>query len=188
MHRRRSRPLVLPLLAAVVLLLIGTASPGTSARAAEATPPTPVCPLESTVRIESDTPIWEDDPVVTPRKRAWEDGYGGEVAARPFVRARLKGWPAALLIDRTTLPADDRLLLERLARDTWRGIDAATDKENGLPVDHVRLEAGAATPPTGRVGDYTNVTNIGLHFIAIVAAAELGLVTPSEAVAAIERT
>ncbi len=188
MHRRSARTPVLPLLAAVVVLLGAASLSATIARAEGATPPTPVCPLESTVRIESDTPIWEDDPVVTPKKRAWEDEHGGEVAARPFVRARLKGWPSTLVVDRATLPADDRAFLERLARDTWRGIDAATDEENGLPVDHVRLEAGTATPPAGRVGDYTNVTNIGMHFIAIVAASELGLVPAGEAVAAIDRT
>jgi hypothetical protein len=87
------------------------------------------------------------------------------------------------------LPSDDRAFLERLARDTWRGLDAFTDRENGLPVDHVRLfDDGGGASPSGQVGDYTNVTNIGLHLIATVAAAELGLVKPADAVAAIDRT
>ncbi len=147
-----------------------------------------MCPLESTTRIENDTPVWEDDPVVTPRKKAWEDVLGGEIAARPAVRARLKGWPALANADRSALPADDRGFLERLARDTWRGLDAFTDRENGLPVDHVYLDPAGTGPPTGIVGDYTNITNVGLHLIAVVAAAELGLVRPAEAVAAIDRT
>jgi hypothetical protein len=126
--------------------------------------------------------------VVAPRKKAWEEARGGQEAARPAVRARLTGWPAMLLANRATLPTDDRALLERLARDTWRGLDAFTDRENGLPVDHVRLDEDPGSPPTGKVGDYTNVTNVGLHLIALVAASELGLVSAAEAVAAIDRT
>ena len=39
---------------------------------------------------------------------------------------------------RTTAPS-----CERVARDTWRGLDALRDRENGLPVDHVRFDAAA---------------------------------------------
>ncbi len=188
MHPRPARPPLNPLRVAVVAMLLA-AVPTTGAGADQgATPPTPVCPLESTLRVESDTPIWEDDPVVTPRKKAWEDALGGEVAARPAVRARLKGWPTVAVADRTALPSDDRAFLERLARDTWRGLDALTDRDNGLPVDNIRIDPNGAGTPTGLVGDYTNITNVGLHLIAVVAAAELGLVPTAEAVAAIDRT
>jgi hypothetical protein len=180
----------MPRLARAGLLLLAIAFPPRHAVAddAKAEPPPPTCPLTSTVRIESDTPIWEDDPVVTPKKKAWEDALGGEVTARPSVRARMKGWPTTATIDRAALPADDRAFLERLARDTWRGLDAFTDRESGLPVDHVRVDPDGAGTPTGLVGDYTNITNVGLHLIAVVAAAELGFLPPAEAVAAIDRT
>jgi hypothetical protein len=179
----------MPPLACVALLLLVTVFPWhAAADEGKPEPPPPACPLESTVRVESGTPIWEDDPVVTPKKKAWEDALGGEVAARPSVRARLKSWPAIAVADRAALPADDRAFLERLARDTWRGLDAFTDRENGLPVDHVRVDPDGAGTPTGLVGDYTNITNVGLHLIAVVAAAELGFVPPAEAVAAIDRT
>jgi hypothetical protein len=104
----------------------------------------------------------------------------------------MAGWPERLLVDRNSLPREDRAFVERLARDTWRGLAALTDRENGLPVDHVRLTAeppaGAleraagepAAVPDGQVGDYTNVTTIGMHLIAIVAARELGLVSFEE--------
>ena len=190
MHRRLARTPVTPLLAvvvAVVVIAFGAAR-GHADDPAPAEPPRPACPLESTVRIESDTPVYEDDPVVTPKKKAWEDALGGEVAARPAVRARMKGWPAVALVDRATLPSDDRAFLERLARDTWRGLDAATDRENGLPADHVRIDPDGDGPPAGVVGDYTNITNVGMHLIAVVAAAELGVVPPADAVAAIGRT
>jgi hypothetical protein len=150
-------------------------------------PPPPACPLESTVRIESGTPIWEDDPVVTPKKKAWEDALGGEVAARPSVRARMKGWPLVGTADRGVLPVDDRGFLARLARDTWRGLGAFTDRDNGLPVDHVLIDPATGGAPTGRVGT-TPTTNVGLHVIAVVAASRLDLVNEADAIAAIART
>ena len=92
--------------------------------------------------------------VSTPRKTAWEAALGGEVAARPHVAARLSGWPRTRL--GRGAPRTDRAFLERLARDTWRGLTAFTDREHALPVDHVRLDptsleragAASATTPT----------------------------------------
>jgi len=164
----------------------GSETSGSMERSEAPMPPAP-CPLTSTMRIESAVPTWEDDPVPTPRKQAWEDERGGREAARPAVRARLKDWPTTLLVDRATLPTEERAFLERLARDTWVGLDAFTDRENGLPVDHVRLPDDASDAAEAEIGDYTNVTNIGLHLIAVVAASQLGLVTPTNAVAAIDK-
>src|SRR5207249_2218567 len=76
--------------------------------------------------------------------------------------------------------AGDREFLLRLARDTWRGLEALTDREHHLPVDHVRLDADG-----GRVGDYVNVTTVGLRLIAIVAAHDLGFVSMPDAAARI---
>src|SRR5439155_12766260 len=113
--------------------------------------------------------------------KAWEASLGGEDAARPFVRARLTGWPSRLLADRASLPRTDRDFVTRLARDTWRGLEAFTDREHHLPVDNVRLGDGPADRTGARVGDYTNVTSVGLHLIAITGASALGLVSPAEA-------
>ena len=117
--------------------------------------------------------------VVPVRKKAWEASLGGEDAARPFVRARLSGWPADVVVRGDSLPSGDREFVERLARDTWRGLEAMTDREHALPVDHVRL---GATDADARVGDYTNVTTIGLRLIAIVAARELGYLDDARAI------
>jgi len=114
--------------------------------------------------------------VVPLKKKAWEASLGGEAAARPYVRARLAGWPNARRIDPATLPRGDRELVQRVARDTWRGLQAFTDREHHLPIDTVRLD-------DAHVGDYTNVTSVGLRLIAIVAARDLGLVGTSAAVA-----
>ncbi|MCC6766864.1 MAG: DUF3131 domain-containing protein [Deltaproteobacteria bacterium] len=189
MPSRPARTPATPLLAVLVASVLMAATPeGSRADAPAAEPPRPACPLESSLRVESATPVWEDDPVPTPKKKAWEDALGGQLAARPIVRARMKGWPTAALVDRAALPHDDRAFLGRLARDTWRGLDAFTDRENGLPVDHVRIEDDGDGAPGGVVGDYTNVTNVGMHLIAVVAARALDLVPERDAIAAIERT
>lgn len=120
-------------------------------------------------------------PVIPARKRAWEAALGGEIAARPYVRARLAGWPRRLHVPARTLPRSDRAFARRLARDTWRGLEAMTDREHGLPIDHIHLEPRDATVPP--VGDYTNITNVGLAMIAIAAALDLGFLDEGGAIA-----
>jgi hypothetical protein len=114
--------------------------------------------------------------VVPRRKKAWEASLGGEVAARPYVAARLVALPAD--VRGRPLPADDRELVMQVARDTWRGLEALVDREHQLPVDHVHLGPGRREV---RVGDYANVTTIGLRLVAIVAAHELGLLARGDA-------
>ena len=168
---------LLAALAALSLVACNAPGRGAPARATGGTlPGDEACELGDSVHGGQVEP-GARDLVIPVKKKAWEASLGGEAAARPYVRARLAGWPARLLVDRGELPADDRELIARLARDTWRGLEAFTDRENHLPVDNVHLDAW----PDGRVGDYTNVTSVGLHLIAIVAARELGLLAPSDA-------
>jgi hypothetical protein len=126
------------------------------------------------------------DEVVPRRKLAWQASVGGPVAAQHLAKQRLAGWPQRLLADRAGLPRGDREFLERVARDTWRGLSELTDRENGLPVDHVSLSASLETPDS-RVADYTNVTNVGLHLAAVAAAYELGFISESDAIARLSR-
>ena len=49
-----------------------------------------------------------------------------------------------------------------MAADTWRGIAALTDRENGLPIDHVRFAAASPEPASARIGDYVSPSSIGL--------------------------
>jgi hypothetical protein len=121
------------------------------------------------------------DLVIAEKKKAWEDALGGEAAARPKLRERLAGWPAAALIDGKTLPADEREFLRHIAQDTWRGLDALTDKLHGLPLDRVHFGNGSVDLSVSKIGDYTSVTNIGFHFLAVVAAHELGFITREQA-------
>lgn len=121
--------------------------------------------------------------VVAPRKEAWQNGHGGLAAAKEQVRARLAGWPTRIVVDRSTLPADDAGFLRQLARDTWNGLAAFVDREHGLPIDHVRLCGGALHADGVKIGDYTSGTNIGLHLASIAGAFDLELISRDEAIA-----
>ena len=125
--------------------------------------------------------------MVAVKKVAWEQSLGGQAAAIPHIRERLSGWPQRLLVDPATLPSTDRAFAERLARDTWRGLDALSDRENGLPMDNVQFVDGSISVPPARIGDYASGTNIGLRLVAIVAAHDLQLLTPAEAIDKIRR-
>lgn len=125
-------------------------------------------------------------PVVPVIKKAWERELGGEVAARPYVLARLARHPTRLLGEPPTAALDDRELVARMARDTWLGIEALTDRINGLPMNNVRLTQ-SGTELDVRVGDYAGTTDIGLSLIATAAAYDLGLIGEDAAVARIQR-
>ena len=116
-------------------------------------------------------------PVSTPRKRIWERAIGEGARVQAALRGRLAGWPKTLVVAPDALPSGRRAFAERLARDTWRGLDALTDRSNGLPLDTVTFApAGKGPPAAARIGDYTNVTNVGLMMANIVGAYALGLI------------
>jgi hypothetical protein len=138
------------------------------------------CPVDLVAARQSVRPE-AGKPVVAVRKKAWERALGGEEAAIPHIQARLAGWPQRLVVDPADLPATDHAFAVRLARDSWRGLDALSDRENGLPLDNVRFVEGSVAVPPARLGDYTSGTNIGLRLIAIVAARELQLIAPAAA-------
>ncbi len=118
------------------------------------------------------------------RKQAWEAAAGGAEAAKPLLKARLRAWPERLLRQPEELDGDDQRFLRRVASDTWRGLDGLRDRENGLPLDTIRFGKDSSALTDSRIGDYTNVTNVGLYLMAVVAARELGLI---DAAAARER-
>jgi len=152
----------------------------------------PICPFGHVTRaVAGPTP----KPVVSRKKQEWEAARGGSEAAKAHIVARLTARPTRFLVDRSELPQGDSVFAWRVARDTWRGLQAFVDRDNGLPVDHVRVrpappsseDASAASgappalPPHLVVGDYTNVTNIGLLLVAVAAAHDIGLVASTEA-------
>lgn len=133
------------------------------------------------LRLEAPRPP-EAEQLQPPRKQAWEQSLGGELAAKPHLRARLNGWPSRALVDPKTLPRDNGAFLRRLAGDTWRGLDALTDRDHGLPLDRVIYSKGDVSLDQAKIGDYTSVTNIGFHLLAVVSAYELKLIDEAQAV------
>lgn len=125
--------------------------------------------------------------VVAVKKQAWERALGGQAAAIPYIQARLVGWPQRLLVEKESLPSTDQAFALRLAHDTWQGLDALSDRENGLPMDNVYFVGGTVSVPPARIGDYTSGTNIGMRLTAIVAAHELQLISRAAAVEKIQR-
>ena len=115
-------------------------------------------------------------------KQAWERETGSRLEQTRRLHARLAGWPERAVVDPDELPRDPDAFLWRLARDTWRGLDALTDRASGLPIDNVRFGGGSVAVDAARIGDFTNVTSAGLHLMAIAAAVDLGLI-PREAAA-----
>lgn len=133
------------------------------------------------VKLEPPRPP-EADQLQPPKKQAWEESLGGELSAKPHLRARLNGWPTRASVDPKTLPRDNREFLRRIAVDTWRGLDALTDREHGLPLDRVHYAKADVALENAKIGDYTSVTNVGFHLLAVAAAYELKLIDDAEAV------
>jgi hypothetical protein len=128
------------------------------------------------------------DQVVPQKKREWEATIGGQQAAKKLIRARLVDWPSRLLIDKDELSQDNRQFLLRLARDTWRGLNAFTDYEHGLPVDTVKFGTGSIELEKSRIGDYTNITNVGIYLLSIVAATDFDFISKEQALEKLTKT
>jgi len=104
-----------------------------------------------------------------------------------FLIGRLGGFPKEIVVKKT-FPADDKQFLLEIAKDTWRFFDEITDKEHGLPLDTIQLGKEQALDDSTWVGDYTNVTNIGVYFMCLVSAFDLGFITKEEAIKRIQLT
>ncbi len=121
---------------------------------------------------------WSGDRYVRMRSKPTDKLYGKERAMEQA--KRLKGFPSKTSVQKE-FPADDRDFLRTIARDTWNYFDNIVDKETGLPLDNITLSIPAAMGEATAVGDYTNITNVGLYFAALPAAEDLGFITRAEA-------
>jgi hypothetical protein len=123
----------------------------------------------------------ERAPVAAPKKKLWERAFGSPAAVQAAIKDRLAGWPSQLVVDRSTLPRDPAAFAQRLAHDTWRGLDALRDREHAVPLDTVAFGEDSVDLAVSHIGDYTSTTNIGLHLIDVVAALDLTLLSEDEA-------
>ena len=104
-----------------------------------------------------------------------------------FLVKRLGGYPTETT-PKKEFPADDKEFLMMLARDTWKFFDHIVDQEHGLPLDTIQLGETTPIAKDGWVGDYTNVTNIGLYLMCLVSAYDFGFITEEEAIKRIKLT
>ncbi len=108
----------------------------------------------------------------------------GTIEFAKFLSGRLRGFPKKLL-QKKQFPVDDKAFLKEVALDTWKFFDEITDKENGLPLDNIQLGEKAPLEEGVWIGDYTNITNVGVYLMAAVSAYDLGFITKDDAVARI---
>ena len=106
-----------------------------------------------------------------------------------YLIGRLGGFPEKTVVKKD-FPEDDRAFLMEIAKDTWRFFDEIVDQEHGLVLDTIQVapEGDAAFAEGAFVGDYTNVTNVGVYLMVLVSAYDLGLITKEDAIARIVLT
>ncbi len=122
-----------------------------------------------------------------PRKKEKTETRIEGLEFQHFLMKRLGGFPKQVVVKKQ-FPDDPKEFLREVAKDTWRFFDEIVDKEHGLPLDTIQI--GKETPDGEGVsiGDYTNVTNIGVYFMCLVSAYDLGFITKEEAIKRIRLT
>jgi hypothetical protein len=118
--------------------------------------------------------------IVPHRKQKTAASLSREEFAK-FLIARLYGFPKEVFVKKS-FPKDDREFLLEIARDTWKYFDNITDKEYGLPLDRIQFGENATVSWGTRVGDYTNITDIGVYMMCVVSAMDLKFISGEEAV------
>jgi hypothetical protein len=104
-----------------------------------------------------------------------------------FLVNRLGGFPKELVVKKE-FPADDKEFLREIAKDTWRFFDEIVDQEHGLVLDTIQLGKTQPLDEGTMIGDYTNVTNIGVYFMCVVSGYDLGFIPKEEAIRRIKLT
>ena len=109
--------------------------------------------------------------------------FGPEDVFFESLKDNLKGFPRTVDVDRGKLQAlGDEELLKQIAADTWRYFDNIVDRRHNLPLDRIKLSWRK------EIGDYTSPTNIGLYYLAVISARELGLISGKEAEGRLSRS
>lgn len=101
--------------------------------------------------------------------------------------ARLGGFPDKVVVKKNFSDIPEEFLME-IARDTWRFFDEIVDRENGLPLDTIQIGSSLALDEDTWIGDYTNITNIGIYLMCIVSAYDLKIISKEDALERISKT
>ncbi len=101
------------------------------------------------------------------------------------VEDNLEGFPLEALDEsrRKELQAteNDKELLLKIAKDTWRYFENAADKKNHLVIDHIK------TGDFPLAASYTSPTNIAMDLMGTVAARELKFISPEQAAQRVQK-
>lgn len=102
------------------------------------------------------------------------------------IRDNLKRFPAKVYLNKRRRQlakekSNEKLLLE-IAKDTWVYFRDVYDVKRALPADWIKVY------PDRGIGDYASPTNIGLYFLSVISAFDLGLISKGEAVSRIKST
>lgn len=122
-----------------------------------------------------------------PRKREKTETRIEGLEFANFLIKRLKGFPKELFVDKP-FPEDPKEFLREIAKDTWRYFDEIVDQEHALPLDTIQLGKSKALEEGTWIGDYTNVTNIGVYLMCVVSAYDLGFITREDALERLRKT
>jgi hypothetical protein len=98
-----------------------------------------------------------------------------------FLIKRLNGFPSKVFLKKS-FPSDDRAMLLEIAKDTWNYFDMFVDKNYQLPIDNVEFGMDGTVSKDTRVGDYTNITNVGLYLMCVVAGYDFKFITKEDAI------
>ena len=104
-----------------------------------------------------------------------------------FLVKRLNGFPSKVFVKKS-FPEDDTAMLLEMARDTWKYFDIFVDKKYQLPIDNVEFGESAPLAKETRIGDYTNITNVGLYLMCVVAAYDFKFITKEDALKRLKST
>jgi len=109
--------------------------------------------------------------------------YGPENVFFESLKDNLLGFPKNIDSDRSRLLGlQDQELLKRIAKDTWGYFANMVDRRTQLPLDRIKLSWEK------EIGDYTSPTDIGLYFLSVVCAGQLGFISKTDAAARINRS
>lgn len=118
--------------------------------------------------------------VVEHKKEKTEKKLAPEEFAR-FLISRLNGFPSTVVVKKK-FPSDDKALLREIAKDTWNYFEKLVDKEHQLPIDNVSFNSMSVLTEDTTIGDYTNITNVGMYLMCLVAGYDFKFITKKEAV------
>ncbi|MFH1593514.1 MAG: glucoamylase family protein [Candidatus Omnitrophota bacterium] len=100
---------------------------------------------------------------------------------------RLNGFPKKMLVKKD-FPKDDRAFLKELAKDLWGYFDNIVDTEHQLPLDNIEFGNDSVVSENTRIGDYTNITNIGVYLMCLVSAYDFDFISRQDAIKRINLT